>query len=277
MRLSVHHTTTYRFDPPRQGIIQSQSLTPQSSEGQQIINWEVSTRDQDSAEAQRGASYRNGAGDAVETVTLRGAISELTVEVRGEVETTDTHGVLRGHRETVPAAAWLAPSPRTYLDDALKTLAEEAVHDIPKERALDRAHALAHAIKGAVAYTPDQTDHTTTAAQALALGHGVCQDHTHVMIACARHLDLPARYVCGYLFASEEALGTEASHAWAEVWIEDLGWVGFDASNGSCPNDYYVRLCCGADAEDAAPIRGMAQGSGAERLDVAVDVSRAEQ
>jgi transglutaminase-like putative cysteine protease len=117
-------------------------------------------------------------------------------------------------------------------------------------------------VADAIAYTPGETEHGTTAAEALALGHGVCQDHAHALIACALSLDIPARYVTGYLFASEETGLHEASHAWAELHVEGLGWVGFDVSNRCCPDERYIRLGSGADATEAAPIRGVAQGWG---------------
>ena len=113
---------------------------------------------------------------------------------------------------------------------------------------------------------------TTPGETALAAGHGVCQDHAHALIAMARHRCIPARYVSGYLFADAEGESHEASHAWAELWIAGLGWVGFDAANRCCPDARYIRLGSGYDAQDAAPIRGTARGPGTETMDVVVSV-----
>ena len=272
MRLRVDHATTYHFDPPMRGVVQSVRITPSQCNSQQLIDWAVQV---DGAE--RGAGFRDGAGDWVETVTLMGPVDALTVEVRGEVETIDTGGVLQGHRERVPPEAYLRESRFTRADRALAELAEKATKGIAESAALDRAHALSNAIREAITYTPGQTEHGTTAAEALALGHGVCQDHAHALIAAARTVEIPARYVTGYLFASEEDGGHEASHAWAELWVPDLGWVGFDASNGVCPDDHYIRLGSGLDAAEAAPIRGVARGAGEERLDVRVAVDQVQQ
>ncbi len=109
------------------------------------------------------------------------------------------------------------------------------------------------------------------------MAHGVCQDHSHALIAAALSLGIPARYVTGYLFASDEEGGHEASHAWAEVFVTGLGWVGFDASNGVCPDDRYIRLGSGGDALEASPIRGVSRGAGSERLDVEVTVNQVQQ
>jgi transglutaminase-like putative cysteine protease len=115
----------------------------------------------------------------------------------------------------------------------------------------------------------------TTAAEALAKGSGVCQDHAHVFIAVARLLGLPARYVSGYLWqgGSETA---SASHAWAEAHVPDFGWLGFDPANNICPTEKYVRVAIGLDYGEAAPVRGIRRGAADEVLTVAVDVQPAQ-
>jgi transglutaminase-like putative cysteine protease len=97
------------------------------------------------------------------------------------------------------------------------------------------------------------------------------------MIAVARASGLPARYVAGYLLTAGDDATQEASHAWAEVFVPGLGWIGFDPANECCPDDRYIRLGSGLDARDAAPIRGSARGTGAERLGVVVAVQSVQQ
>lgn len=160
---------------------------------------------------------------------------------------------------------------------ALSDLAATALDNIPEAEPLRRAHALSDAVADAIAYEPGMTEHGTTASEALALGSGVCQDHAHALIACALISGIPARYVCGYLFATADGSAHEASHAWAELYVADLGWVGFDASNRVCPDERYIRLGSGADAIDAAPIRGVARGMGGEEMDVSVSITQAQQ
>ena len=112
----------------------------------------------------------------------------------------------------------------------------------------------------------------STAAEALAQGAGVCQDHAHIFIAAARALGVPARYVAGYLAPNFE--GAHETHAWAEAYVGDLGWVGFDPANRQCPTDAYIRLCAGFDAADAAPVRGAVSFGAGEALDVQVEVAQ---
>jgi len=270
MRLQVAHSTVYRFDPPMHGVVQSHRLTPSRCDSQVVINWQVSV-----AGGRGGAGFRDGAGDRIDTISVRGTVGELTVAVAGVVETTDNAGVLRGMRETVPPLAYLRTTRVTGADSALRDLTAEAFAGVTST--LDRAHALSQAVRAAVDYRPGETHAGTTAAEALAQGFGVCQDHAHVLIAAAISADIPARYVAGYLYTEGGGAMAEASHAWAELHVDGLGWVGFDAANDCCPDARYIRLGSGFDAADAAPIRGVAQGAGAEALDVDVSVQQVQQ
>ena len=103
----------------------------------------------------------------------------------------------------------------------------------------------------------------------------MCQDFAHIFIAVSRRLGLPSRYVSGHLFRRDGAHVQEAGHAWAETWIDDLGWTAFDPVNGISADDAYVRVACGLDYRDAAPVAGARAGGGAEELTVEVKVSEA--
>jgi transglutaminase-like putative cysteine protease len=250
-------------------VVQSHRLQPSSFDGQRVRDWEVTVTD-----GSRGGAFRDGAGDWVQAWTVLGPVSAITVTVRGTVETTDLAGVLRGHREGVPPEAYLRDTAATRADAALADLAAAAEG---ADGPLDAAHRLSAAVSGAIAFRPGSTEAGTSAAEALARGAGVCQDHAQAMIAVARARGLPARYVSGYLFADAADRPQEAAHAWAEVWIAGLGWVGFDPANECCPDARYIRLGSGLDARDAAPIRGSARGTGAERLGVVVAVHSVQQ
>jgi len=134
---------------------------------------------------------------------------------------------------------------------------------------------LMHAVRDRVEYRLGLTDVLTPAADALAAGAGVCQDHAHVFITAARVLGVPARYVSGYLWTGGPEQQVEASHAWAEAFVDDLGWVGFDAANRTCPSETYIRASIGLDYWSAAPVRGVRRGAAAEQLTVRVRVEQA--
>ena len=268
MLLTVDHLTRYAYDIPVRAVVQSHRLTPARFDGQRVLGWTVTV-----SGGEMGGAFRDGAGDWVQGWTVKGPVSAIEVRVQGQVETHDLAGVLRGHRELVPPLAYLRDTAATKADAPLRALAETATQDDP----LSQAHALAFAVAGTIAYRPGATHSHTTAAEALAQGEGVCQDHAQALIACARHLGIPARYVAGYLFSSQDGQPHEASHAWAELYVPGYGWIGFDPANRCCPDDRYIRLGSGLDAAEAAPIKGIARGMGAESMDVTVAIQSQAQ
>ena len=272
MKLTVSHRSNYLFEPPTRGVVQSLRLSPSLFDGQKVLNWSVTV-----AEAEMGASFRDGSGDWVQTISMLGPVSEMTVVVEGEVETTDLAGVLKGHKEKVPPMTYLRGTRATRPDKGLRQLAETALAEKAGTTPLEQAHALSAAVADAIAYRPGETHSHTTAAEALELGLGVCQDHAHALIGVAHAAGLPARYVTGYLHSTDDGAAHEASHAWAEIHVQDLGWVGFDASNRCCPDERYIRLGSGYDALDAAPIRGITKGNGDESLKVTVAIQQVAQ
>jgi transglutaminase-like putative cysteine protease len=265
MLLKVDHLTRYFYDQPVRGVVQSHRLVPSVFDGQKTLTWGVSVSD-----GIRGGSFRDGAGDAVQSWSVLGPVSEITVHVTGEVETTDLAGLLRGHRERTPPEAYLRDTMPTRVDAALAGLADglDVTHDM-----LGAAHVLSARVSDAIVYRTGTTTAKTTASEAIAFGEGVCQDQSHAMIAVARHMGIPARYISGYLHMTGDVVTEEAAHAWAELHIAGLGWVGFDPANRCCPDARYIRLGSGLDAQDAAPIRGTARGLGVESLEVTVSIT----
>jgi transglutaminase-like putative cysteine protease len=124
-----------------------------------------------------------------------------------------------------------------------------------------------------VRYTPGTTSTETSAEEALKLGAGVCQDHSHVFVSAARTMGFPARYVSGYLMMDGTTVQA-ASHAWAEAHVQGLGWVAFDAANGISPDERYVRVATGLDYRDAMPVSGIRLGQAQEQLAVTITVEQ---
>jgi transglutaminase-like putative cysteine protease len=268
MRLAVRHATLYRFDAPARFVTQSLRLTPTSSASQRVLDWKLSAEG-----AEFGAGFVDGAGDTVTTMTVQGPAEAIEIVVEGRVDTADTTGVLRDHRETIAPRVYLRATPMTQSNRALLDLGVRALGGAGNGDDLARAHRLAGAVADAITYAPGSTHAHTSAAEALEQGLGVCQDHAHALIAVAHAAGLPARYVTGYLLTRSDGSDEEASHAWAEVHVAGLGWVGFDPANRCCPDERYVRLGSGRDAREAAPIRGVQRGGGTEAMDVAVTVA----
>ena len=122
-------------------------------------------------------------------------------------------------------------------------------------------------------YETGATDVETLAEEALAAGHGVCQDFAHVMIGLCRLKGIPARYVSGYLFdRSAGGNGGTASHAWVDVFDPERGWVSLDPTHDREQTNCYVRVGVGRDYADVPPTRGVYKGKAREELEVAVRI-----
>ncbi len=182
--------------------------------------------------------------------------------------------MVRGAAERFPAEAYLRETGLTIPSPELVAFAEE-IGKGDQADPLPRLHRLMLAIQSEIAFDTQPTQTTTTAAEAFALKRGVCQDISHIFIAAARRLGIPARYVSGHLAGEGEAIEQGAAHAWAEAYAPDLGWIGFDATNGICPTPAYVRVAIGLDYLGAAPVRGARTGGGTETMDVRLRVSHA--
>lgn len=267
MRLNIIHETVYRYGQAATLIIQALRMWPVYSESQTVGTWRVEVDGQ-----RLRPTCTDGFGNPLATHTIDRSVDTVRLGVHGEVETENRHGVLGDGKETLPPMFYLCATALTASNAEIAAMAADAAGDGPD---LERLHRLNNGVRDRVDYLPDQTDSETTAAAAFSARVGVCQDHAHVLIAAARSLGFPARYVSGYLCSMGDA--PAASHAWAEIFVNDLGWVGFDAANRQSPDERYVRIACGRDYRDAAPVRGVRLGGIAETLEVTVSVAESAQ
>jgi transglutaminase-like putative cysteine protease len=229
MILSVEHITVYRYQEPVAHAAQVLRLTPTEFPGQRILNWKISA-----GQAKLASAAADAYGNICHLLTQDQPHKFLEIKVKGTVETFDTKGIFEPENETFPPQFFIRETAQTRFFPELDVFVADVDQSLA---ALDRLHALMQRIRDHIDFVPGETDVTTTAEQAFRQGVGVCQDHAHVFIACARHMGLPARYVSGYLFASDDpAESSEAAHAWAEAFVPDLGWVGFDVANRVSPS-----------------------------------------
>jgi transglutaminase-like putative cysteine protease len=269
MRLGVQYTTSYRYSQPARQVIQLLRLTPQSFPGQAVLDWRI-----DVGVDARLRESRDGYGNVTHMLYIDKPVSELTVSVSGRVLTEDKAGVIDGVPGDLPRQVFMRETHLTHAGPALRdlALALEAQGGSP----LEKMHRLTSAIHGRMGFETSATVTDTTALEAFDAGHGVCQDFSHIFIAVSRALGIPARYVSGHLFRRDGQVLQEAAHAWAEAWIEDLGWVAFDPSNGISADEAYIRVAAGLDYRDAAPFAGARRGGGTEELSVEVQVRLAK-
>jgi transglutaminase-like putative cysteine protease len=126
------------------------------------------------------------------------------------------------------------------------------------------------AVYSKIKYEKGATDVNTTAAQALAIGRGVCQDFSHILLAACRSQGLPARYVSGYLYNNGYSTAT---HAWVDVYVAGVGWRSLDSTHNQVQNAQYVRVAIGRDYADVSPTRGIFVGNAKETMEVSVKVT----
>src|SRR5260370_3147751 len=189
MRLLVKHQATYHYEAPIASAIQTLRLMPRSYEGLTVLNWQVSS------DARRELpSYIDGYGNVTHCHAVNYPHANAAVFVEGEVETTATHGVVRGAPEPLPPLFFLRRTPLTTADAAIEALARDAAR---QGSVLKQLHALLNAVRDKVDYRLGTTDSATTAAQALAPGARLCQDHALSFTARAGGLAVPARYAAG--------------------------------------------------------------------------------
>ena len=266
MRLRIAHSSVYRYDPPTAGVIQVLRLTPRNHEGQYVQRWHI-----DVVPDARLAAHEDAFGNITHVFTADGPLEELRVEVDGEVETQNADGVVRGSVERFPPSLFLRDTALTQADGAIRDFAQK-IRAASGGVVLAELHGLLDRlfedIAGDVATSPAPAN----AAEAFARKRGAPKDLAHVFIGAAHTLDIPARFVRGY-FRKPNA-EADTSHAWAEAYVPDLGWVGFDPSNGCCPTDGHVRVAIGLDSLGAAAVRGTRLGVGAETLAVAIRVDQ---
>ena len=267
MRLNIRHETIYRYVTPASRAIEVLRLLPRGHNGQYIATWRIDV-DCDC----RLDPSTDAFGNLMHEFTVDGPIEQLAIVAEGSIETVDTAGVLSGQIERFPPVLYLRDTALTAADPLLRDFAHEVAAAADGDR-LTLMHALMDAIGQRMEFEVDGTTVGTSAVDAFALGHGVCQDFAHVFVAACRALAIPARFVSGYMLNVENPGKQTAGHAWAEVPIEGLGWVGFDPANGQCPTDAYVRLAIGLDYLGAAPIRGTVFGGAGETLAVRLDIS----
>jgi len=269
MKLNIRHSTIYHYDQPGGQLIQRCHLTPQTSATQTVLDWRVTAPGIDQA-----LRYTDAFGNVTHLINIQLEAAEVEVIAEGTVDTRDAAGVMGPDAGQVPLGAYLTPTPPTQPNAAIRTLARR--HE--GETGLELMHALMGSVRDAVDFVVGASHAHTTAAEALKEGKGVCQDHAHVFISAARELGVPARYVSGYM-AMTPGETAEASHAWAEAYVPDLGWIGFDVANRMCPDERYVRVAVAMDVTGARPVKGIRRGyqQSAEHLRVEVLVDPAAE
>lgn len=259
MRIEVDHTTLYQYSGKVARSTQILRLQPLTGRGQRVLDWRVDL-------PARAANFIDSFGNFTHVLTLDSEYESLRIRAQGRVD-VDV-GSSAEPLEPINPLVFLRPTALTSPDAALTEFAGLEQAAIARDAAAGLTRLML-AIAERMPYRPGSTLVSHTAAESFSLGAGVCQDHTHVFIACCRALGVPARYVSGYVDPVGDQPAT--SHAWAEAWVSGR-WMSFDVSNRRADETGYLRLATGRDYLDACPVRGVRAGGGDERLSVHVTV-----
>lgn len=282
--LEVKHTTVYQYVNPIEHSTHLLRLTPQHDRLQQLLyhNTTCSVNG-------RVRDYEDVFGNSVRRLLIQTPFDEMRIESHSILRVADVNPLRfkpLHARSNLPLvwmpwqhhmlAPYLLPPelPETQLlelADYAMSFARRNDHDL-LEALIDINQTLFREYK----YLQGSTTVLTTAYEVFEHRQGVCQDFTNLFICLARLLGVPARYVCGYIYTgpkNSNHLQSEASHAWTQVYLPEVGWKGFDPTNGILTQTDHVRVAVGRNYVDATPTSGTIYvGGGGERLTVDVTV-----
>jgi transglutaminase-like putative cysteine protease len=267
MRIRIHHAIAYAYEAPPTGVTQMLRLTPRNHDGQYVVDWRI-----DLSRDCQLHQHEDAFGNITHWFTAEGPFDALTIHVEGEVDTTETNGVVSGTLERFPPSLFLRETALTQAEGGIADFAESLRAENSGEP-LALLHALLRALDEQMEV--DAAGAAANAAEAFTARRGRDRDVAHVFIAAARLLGIPTRYVSGHCYRTDGA--QEPCHAWTEAHVDPLGWIGFDPAHGICVTDAYVRLAVGLDYLGAAPVRGQTFGGSGETMQITVQIAQAGQ
>jgi len=285
MRYKIRHLTRYRYSDAVTNSQHDLHLLPRDLPHQRCLSAELEIRPAPSVYQERVDYFGNRAAHAV----LASAHSELAVIAHSRVEVTVPASIAPERDLAWETAVAQIAHDRSQLSVQEMTFPSPYIVPWDELRAYTRASfptgqpvlrgclELMARVHGDFTYDAKATTIATPLDEVFSKRRGVCQDFSHLMIACLRSLGLAARYVSGYLVTTPppgkvRLVGADASHAWLSVYSPGLGFVDVDPTNNVLVGDQHITLAIGRDFGDVTPLRGVVLGGGRHELDVAVDV-----
>ncbi len=283
MIYSVRHVTKFRYKPAVRESVMEVRMQPRSDEGQRCLSFSLDVRP-----AAAIMQYRDFLGNVVHHFDIAGTHSELTLKAQAVVEVLPVPNPFSEAGRTwddldalvATGDYWEMMLPSTFARPT--PLLEDLAGEMKLERRgtpLELLLEITQCINEKFAYVPNSTMVDSPIDHALAERKGVCQDFAHIMIALARKLRVPCRYVSGYLFHANGGKGLSsegASHAWVEALLPGLGWTEFDPTNNVLRGEAHIRVAVGRDYAEVPPTRGVFKGGAESELSVSVTVGLSE-
>jgi len=287
MYCAITHLTKFTYSDPITDSFMKLYMQPHSGQNQRCVQFGITI----SPDAQP-RRHKDHLGNIVHTFDIPGRHKKLAIRTESLVEIKAPDPL----PQELPNETWeslgdaidkpelydmLLPSQFARPTDLLLALEQEL--GIPERAAETDPLTVLMEMNTAIYKAFDYIQNITAADSpidiALEKRLGVCQDFAHVMIALARNLGIPCRYVSGYLFhrRDEDRSAADATHAWVEAWLPDLGWIGFDPTNDLICNEQHIRVAVGRDYADVPPTKGVFTGDASSELEVDVKVSRLDE
>ena len=291
MKFRITHTTAYHYSDLASLSQNELYLTPRSTARQQVLQSQLSF----TPEPQYLHRRLDYFGNLAHVFMVEQPHTALAVTATSTVRTgraqhhapSDTPAwevavqQIAAHalEDELEAYQFIFTSPMIASNEAVLAYAGEVF--LPNRPALEAAIELMGRIFHEFTYDKSASTVDTSVAQVLSSRKGVCQDFSHLAIACFRSLGLAARYVSGYLETlpppgKPKLVGADASHAWVSLFIPGTGWIDLDPTNNVLPGESHITLAWGRDYSDVAPVKGVVMGGGVHTLKVTVDVAREE-
>lgn len=288
MLYDVKLAISYSYPVPSVNSRTVLRLMPSSIEGRQVVRSRLIKADPLPTERHETVDFF---GNAMTSAVWADPVGALDLTLTAEIErlnVTQSHDVsaplvdLAGEIATIPDIGprsphhFTAPSRRVPPSPAMTEFARDLIR--PGMSTLEAVTVIGHGLYAAMTYDPDATTVSTPAEEAFDKRHGVCQDFSHIMIACLRGIGVPAGYVSGFLRTipppgKPRLEGADAMHAWVRAWVgAGMGWVEFDPTNDRPSGTDHIVVAYGRDYDDVAPVRGALRGFGAHETSQAVDV-----
>ena len=269
MKIKITHSTTYKYSSTVPRLIQCLKLYPSICHNQEILEWKTS-----SSSGKIVESHIDGLGHRIQNIFVNNFSGQLKITSKGILKTKDLSGIVKGLKEKVNPLCFLRDTDLTKPCEKIEKISNEAKKN--NNNLIEFAHKLNLTVSNSINYVSGSTTTSTSSKDALKQKKGVCQDFAHILISAARFNNLPARYINGFLL-EETNSGENTTHAWVEIFINDLGWIAFDPSHKKCIDEKYVRISTGFDFEDASTIKGVKTNyNGDEFLDTKVDIENCQ-
>ena len=269
MKIKITHSTTYKYSSIVPRLIQCLKLYPSVCDNQEILEWKTFSNHGKILE-----SHTDALGHRIQNIFIKNFHGKLKITSKGILKTKDLSGVVKGLKEKVNPKCFLRETELTKPCENIKKISVNT--KINNKNQIELAHKLNLLVSNSIKYASGTTTTSTSSRDALKQKKGVCQDFAHILISAARFNQLPARYINGFCL-EETNSGENTTHAWVEIFINNLGWVAFDPSHKKCIDDKYVRISTGFDFEDASIIKGVKKNyNGDEFLETKVDIENCQ-